>query len=178
MPHDRRPSRLTGLLLILAAVAAFQLSQHLVLWYAHRDDRALLRLLREELVEAGAEMVAAQLLAERLRAEIGDADRALASRRGGIDAFGRHAQHGVLPTYLYSAYRRELDEFNDRVQARNRRLMEYRAAVLRRNRAAERYNLLADSMRSVAARARDPYHPIPIPAEAALERGIVPAATP
>ena len=62
------------------------------------------------------------------------------------------------------------------VRRRNDKLGEWRAVVESNHAAADRYNLLADSMRSVAARMGDPYYAVPSPVELAVAHGIRPRA--
>jgi hypothetical protein len=173
----KRYPRLVGLVLFCLLVASIQMGDHLYHWYAYQEERLELTLLREQLVDAGAEMIEAQLTADRLRDELENADQLLEARRRGIEAYNAHANQGALPGHLYASYRRDLDTFNAQIFERNQRLNELNAAIVRRNSAAHRYNVLVDSMKSAAERAREPYFPIPLPAEAATERGITgPAA--
>lgn len=167
-----RRSRIHGLLAVLLVVATVQASTHLFRWYAYSGERGHLIVLREQLVDAGAEMVRAQLDVERLEAEINAEDRQLEIHRRAVEAYNRHARDGALPGHLYDAYRRELNDFNTRVQKRNAWLAEWNADRARRDAASVRYTALADSMQAVAARAREPFYPIPLPAEAAAERGV------
>lgn len=173
----KRYPRLVGLVLFCLVVASVQVIDHLYQWYAYQEERLELTQLREQLVDAGAEMIEAQLAADRLREELEDSDQRLDARRRGIEAYNRYARQGALPGHLYTSYRRDLDAFNAHIYERNQRLNDLNAAIVRRNSAAFRYNTLADSMKLVAERARDPYFPIPLPAEAATERGVAsPAA--
>lgn len=167
-----RRSRIHGLLAVLLVVVTVQVVTHLFRWYAHRDERGHLIVLREQLVDAGAELVRAQLAVERLETEIKVEDRQLENHRRAVEAYDRHAREGALPGHLYDAYRRELNDFNTRVQQRNAWLEEWNAGRARRDAARVRYTTLADSMQAVAARAREPFYPIPLPAEAAAERGV------
>jgi hypothetical protein len=143
-----------------ALVAAIQLVEHLYLWYVHREDRVLLEELREDLVDRGALMIEAQLEVARIRSDIEAVDS------------GTPHPRPRLGTPLAVAVR------SDEARAtlgRNQLLVELKDAVNRRNSAAVDYHVLADSIRSVAERARDPYFAIPLPAEAATARGIRPA---
>jgi hypothetical protein len=167
-----RHSRLAGLLFFIALVVAVQIAEHLYRWYVHRDERAQLAVLREELIDVGAEMIEAQLAVEHIRAEIQMLDSE--GERWRVRAFPQGSPRPAPPATRWAA--RPDDEEHDRIQARilerNRQLDDLSVVVSRRNSAAARYYLLADSLRSVAQRVRDPYFAIPLPAEAATARGI------
>jgi hypothetical protein len=167
-----RRSRLFGLLFFVCLVGTIQVLEHLYRWYQYREERLQLVVLREELVDLGAEMIEAQLEAGRIRAELEELDRLLDHRRSKLDGYEAHARNGALPRERYTAYRRDLDAFNASIRQRNEQLNELNETVMRRTSAAVRYTVLADSLRTLAARAREPYFAIPLPAEAAIERGI------
>jgi hypothetical protein len=169
-----RYPRLRVLLLVASALAMGQMIRHTWDWFVHREARVELVALRERVVDAGASMVHEQLEAERIRATLEEDDRILEKDRLLLDSYGRFARGQVLPNHLYGSYRQELDEFNRRVLDRNARLEQLRATLARRASAAGLYNTLTDSMRVLAVQAGDPFHPIPLPAEAATERGIAP----
>jgi len=140
-------------------VAVIQLAEHLYLWYVHREDRVHLEVLREDLVDRGALMIEAQLDVARIRSEIE------AIENGAAPSHPRFATLAAIP--VRNGQARAILE-------RNRLLADLESAVNRRNSAAVSYHVLADSIRSVAERARDPYFAIPLPAEAATARGIRP----
>jgi hypothetical protein len=165
--HVKGFSRLFALSLFIGMVAAVQIAEGLVRWYIHREDRAHLMVLREELIDVGAEMIQAQLDADRLRERI---DRSHASapryplRLAGQDGAVRsHADSRAAAV---------------RIRERNRQLDELNDLVVRRNSAAMRYHVLADSIRTIADRAREPYFAIPLPAEAAVQRGVTTVMVP
>lgn len=165
-------SRVRPLIWFALVIAAVQVGQHVFDWHRYRHEREELVALRERLVDAGAELVREQLEADRMRAWLDTEESRLEGQRRVVESYGRHAHGNVLPNHLYGAYRREVDEINERIRLRNQKLEELRMTIARRNSAADRYNLLADSMRTLAVTAGDPYHAIPLPAEAAAQRGI------
>jgi hypothetical protein len=173
-----RHSRLAGLLFFLVLVVAVQVVEHLYRWYVHRDERAQLAVLREELIDVGAEMIEAQLAIEHIRAEMQMLDSE--GERWRVRAYPHGSPHPATPAPRRTA--RPDGEEHGRIQARilerNRQLDDLSVVVSRRNSAAARYYLLADSLRSVADRVRDPYFAIPLPAEAATARGITATGPP
>jgi hypothetical protein len=167
-----RNTRVLGLLVFLLAVATIQVLEGVFLWYSFREERVQLTQLREELVDEGADMIRAQLEAERIRGAIAAADSLLHQRRQEVDPQGQRARAATRSWTAYHAHAEGIDAFNREVRRRNERLGELNAVVMRRNAAAARYYLLADSIRTLAVRAGEPYFSVPIPAQAAAERGI------
>jgi hypothetical protein len=177
-PAVARRSRITGLVFFIALVAAVQVLEYTYRWYVHREDRAHLAVLREELVDAGAEMIRSQLEMEKLRAELRTAD----PPTSGVRAVGVPPRIGAgersLHPHLHAAGLTDWRATPVAIAERNRRLNELNEVVMRRNSAAIRYHTLADSIRTLAVRARDPYFAIPLPAEAATARGVEPPERP
>jgi hypothetical protein len=172
-------SRIVGLVFFIGLVATVQIVEHLFRWYVHRDERVELAALREELIDVGAEMIETQLAIEQIRAAIVELDANGYGPRIAVYPAGRY--HGRTSESASAAPRdvAVVDEHRRaRVLERNRHLDELNGVVARRNSAAARYYLLADSIRSVAERVRDPYFAIPLPAEAATARGITASGPP
>jgi hypothetical protein len=165
-------SRVRPLIWFALIIATVQVVQHVFDWHRYRHEREELVALRERLVDAGAELVREQLEADRIRSWLDAEEQRLAGKRNAVESYGRHARDNVLPHHLYGAYRQDVEELNERIRMRNQKLEELRLTIARRNSAADRYNVLADSMRTLAVTAGDPYHAIPLPAEAAAQRGI------
>jgi len=166
-------SRMIGLLLFVALVAMIQVAEGWYRWYVHRDDRVHLSELREELIDAGAEMIEAQLEIGRIREAIENVD----SDTGGHLAARTHPRRtadGAVPGSVRAAAAAGQDVVAVQIWDRNRHIDELNTAVARRNSAAAQYTVLADSIRRVATRVRDPYFAVPLPAEAATRRGITP----
>jgi hypothetical protein len=170
--------RVRPLLLLALALIVFQVTRHLYDWHRHRDERVALVELRERVVDAGADLVKLQLEAKEIRAWLAAEDARLDGKRRAVESYGRYASGNTLPQHVFPFYQRDVDELNARIGIRNQKLEELRAAVARKQSATDRYNLLADSMRTLAVAAGDPYHSIPIPAEAAAQRGVRPLPLP
>jgi hypothetical protein len=172
--RSARAARLRALLTAIVVILAIQLARQAYSWVVYRDERAQLTALRVRVVDAGAELIRARAKADSVRTAIEAEDGRLAEARRGLDAWGRHARDGTLPGHLYASYRRDLDDFNRRVEARNERAAVWHTIAEERRTAAVRYDALADSIRAIARRIGDPYYAVPLPAEAAAERGIAP----
>lgn len=168
--------RLKALLLFLALVVAAQLAWVAYRWYAFGEERAQLAALREQVVDAGVEVLRTQAHADTLRGRIEEDDRALEARRRALERYAGYARDRGLSAQLYGAYRAELEQFNARVRERNSRADEWAEVVARNEEAVSRYNLIADSIRALAASIGDPFFRIPLPVEAAAERGVIQAA--
>ncbi len=164
-----------ALLVVLGVVLIGTLGQHLYRWHAHAEERAQLERMRERVVSAGVEVLRTQARADTLRRVIDGEDRALAEKRRLLERYNRYLENGGLPAHLYSLYVAELEVYNARVRERNERAREWEEGVARNREAARRYHQLADSIRDLAARIGDPYYRIPLPVEAAAERGVIPA---
>jgi hypothetical protein len=149
-----------------------KLGHELYRWHAFADERVLLLALREEIVDAGATLVHTGIRADSLRMVIEVDDHALAERQRTVERYNRFADRGILPSHLWSSFQADLTDYRQLVGERNQRFEEWSGLVAAGQAAAERYDLLADSARRVAGRMGDPYFPIPVPAEAAQERGI------
>lgn len=171
-----RRMRIGVLLLMLFGVAGVKLGREIYRWAAFGAERAELVALRERVLDAGAEVVRTGTLTDSLRQEIEGEDQLLAQQRRAVERYDRYAHDGALPAHLYPAYREELDRFNRRVEERNARADHWRTLVQSNRDAVSRYNALADSIRAVAARLGEEYYSVPLPAEAATERGFVPRA--
>lgn len=141
-------------------------------WFAYGDERAQVQQLRGEVVDAGVRIVRTRSRADTLQREIEAEDRGLTERLKAVRRYDRFARGGALPAHLYTAYRRDLRDYNVLVAHRNARVREWKELMRSNREAVERYNLLADSIRAIATRIGDPFYPVPLPAEAATERGL------
>lgn len=165
--------RVRGLLLIVVLLLLVRAGQYTYGWVAYRDERARLGVMSRHVADAGVIVVRSEVRADTLRTAIGRVDRELGALRRTLDRYGRYAHEGMIAAHLYDSYLADLQAYNKRVGERNA-LMEEWNTLLERNRGAvNRYNLLVDSIRNLAARTGDPYYPIPLPIEAAAERGLV-----
>jgi hypothetical protein len=173
-----KSKRIVALLSFLVAVLALKLALEAYRWTAYSEERALLLELREEIVDAGAEIIRTSMTADSLRQLVDSDDREIEQERRVVERYSAFAYRGALPNHLYGSYRLDIDSYNRRLATRNRRADEWKEISRRNHAAVEQYNRLADSVRVIAERIGDPYFPVPLPAEAALERGLVPNRAP
>lgn len=164
--------RLRALLMVLLAVVGFKVASELYRWHTFRPEREQILVLREQLIDAGADMVRTELRADTLQRALEQDDELLKRRQIGLHSYGRRARGGALPEALFHVYRTELRAYNRRVEQRNDRWTEWKQVRARNRAAVMRYNTLADSIRHVAQRMGEPYVSLPLPAEAAVERGL------
>lgn len=165
--------RVRALLGLLLLVVVAKVGAEVYDWLAHADERERLVAMREELLDAGVEVMRTRALLDTLRVEIDGADRVLEQERRALDAYGKKSERGSLPPHLYAAYRADLDRYNRKVARRNETFHRWESAMARNHRSVERYNALADSVRALAAVLGDPAYAVPSPLEAAVERGVV-----
>ncbi len=169
-----RVRHIWALLLLLGVVVADRLVHYLYTWHLYREERAHLEVLREQVVDVGVDVLRLQARADTVRREVERDDKVLEEKRRALERFGRYADNGGLPPSLYEAYRRELEEFNTRVRRRNHRAREWEELNTRYREAMHRYQRLTDSIQQIAHQIGDPYYRIPLPVEAAAERGVIP----
>lgn len=164
--------RLRFLLLVLAAIVVVNLARQGYRWVAYGDERADLRRLSVHLDSTALQVVRTSVEAARLRSVIEEADGWLAEQRTELDRMERRAAGGGVSPALYDGYRRMLERYNGRVGERNERYERWREVVAANHHAVDRYNALADSMRAVGVRMREPYIDVPSPAEVAARYGV------
>lgn len=165
-------SRLRGLFLLLAMAVAVKTGVEIYRWAAYGEERAALAVLREGVLDAGADLIRFRLSADSLQALVSEEDRELEQRRRALERYDAYARDGALPIHLYEAYREEVAEYNRMVEHRN--TIQARWTGVRRawEEAETRYHWLSDSIRRTAARMGEPYPSVPTPAEAAIARGV------
>ena len=161
------------LLSLLGLIVALLVGRELYQYVAYRDDRALLVGLREQVIDAGAELTRTRQEADSLRALVDDADRRLEGEVRVLRRYNRMARGGLLPPDVYARYERDRARYEQILEQRNGWFEEWKGVLSRSHVAVDRYNLLADSITNVAARIGDPYYAVPRPAEAAAQRGVV-----
>lgn len=166
-------SRVRPLLFLLLVIVGVKLSDEVYRWAVFGEERALVRTLRHDLVEAGAVIVATRVQSDSMREVMRAEDERLEEERRTLRRYDRMATGGTLPHPVYLRYKRDLDRYNEHVTARNARLRVWQEVLARNHTAVDRYNLLADSVRALALRMGDPYYAVPTPLEAAQERGLV-----
>ena len=161
--------RIHPLLFVLLVIIGIKLSEQLYRWVAYADERDRVRVYREQLVQAGAEIVRTREESDSMRAVMEAEDAALEQEQTALRRYNRYAPGGTLPTDLYARYKEELDAYNLHVAERNAKLGDWQAILARNHLAVSNYNLLADSVRDLATRMGEPYYAVPTPAEAAME---------
>jgi hypothetical protein len=177
----RSPVRMRDRLRIFALLAVVLVAVHAgygaYRWLAFAEERAQLRALNAQVDSAGFQVIRTQLRVDTLEQRIGGMDRELEEVRSALARFGAHEVDGALPPALHAQYRAEIARYNRRVELRNGWFARWQAAVRNNATAVRRYNRLADSIRSVAARMGEPYYNIPSPVEAAVRQGLRPDGT-
>ncbi|HEX6925769.1 MAG TPA: hypothetical protein VF167_10065 [Longimicrobiaceae bacterium] len=162
--------------LLFAAVALllYNLGRQGYRWVAYAEEREVLRRLTESVDTVALEVMRSQIAADSLRAVIEAADSELREEREALAALERRAEDNRLPPTLYDEYRSVLARYNQHVGERNAVYERWRGVVSRNHAAVERYNAIADSIRTVGAKMGEPYIPIPSPSEVAVEHGLTP----
>ncbi len=168
-------ARLRPLLLLVLALLLGKLAVEGYRWVTYRPERAGLAEMRTRVLDLGVEVIRSQARVDTLRRAIVRGDTILERELEAVERYARYARGGTLSVERYAAYRRELKAYNELVKVRRGKFGRWRELRARSTLATERYNRLADSMRSLASRIGDPYYPVPLPIEAAAERGLVPA---
>lgn len=164
--------QLRFLVSVLGLVILFLVARELYRWVAYREERALIVALRTDVVDAGARVTVTRQQLDSLRTALASVDVRLEREVDVLRGYERRARHRRLPPDVYEKYLRDRARYERVLEERNA-LVRTMSGVLDVNHSAvERYNTLADSVRAVAARVGDPYYRVPLPVEAAMERGI------
>jgi len=161
------------LLFLLLLVIGVKLSDSAYRWVRYRPERAQVTRMRAELVDAGARIVRTRQESDSMRALLRAEDTALETEQRALRRYDDYAHDGALPTGLYDRYRADLTRYNDHVAARNQKLSAWQEVLAHNQGVVARYNLLSDSIRTLATQMGDPYYEVPTPAEAAIERGVI-----
>jgi hypothetical protein len=161
------------LLIVLLVVVGLKLSDQIYRWLAYGPERARVRAIRSELVDAGAQIVRTRLESDSMRALLRAEDEGLEREFRALRRYDDSARNGALPPDLYQRYRADLNRYNEHVSVRNARFYDWREVQARGHAAVSRYTILADSARELAVKLGDPYYAVPTPAEAAIERGLI-----
>jgi hypothetical protein len=161
------------LLFLLLVIVGVKLSDQVYRWIAYGPERAQIRVLRSDLLDAGADMVRFQRQSDSIGEVLHGADAALEQEERALRRYDEQSVNGLIPPDLYAHYRHDLDRYNAHVAERNAHLEDARGALGRYRRAVGRYTLLADSVHELALKLGDPYYAIPSPAEAAVARGVI-----
>ncbi len=165
--------RARTLLGFLGLLLLARIGMELYDWGAQREVRERLGGVRERLVDAGVVLIRAEAKLDTLRRGLEGANEGLQEERRALDAYEERMRREPLPPEGYALYRGRVERFNREAGRHNARLREWNAAVARKEEALERYTTLADSARALARELGEPVYPIPSPAEAAVERGVI-----
>lgn len=165
--------RAKALLLLLGLVIAAKAGTDWWRWVGSEPERTRLGALREQVIDAGAEVVRTGSRSDTLFRAIERTDSVLEDQRARVEQYGRYARDGTLPSALYARYRQDLARYNTAVEARNRQVARWRTVRRENEQAVANYNRIADSIRGIAESIGEPYYPIPAPIEAAAERGLI-----
>ena len=133
----------------------------------------MLQELRERGADAGVEVIRSRARADTLSRKVAALDEVLERRVEELRAFEPQMEGNRLPRHLYGSYRERMDDFERILRDRDRAADEWRRELDGNRRAVVRYNAIVDSVRVIGASIGEPYYPIPNPAEAAAERGIL-----
>jgi hypothetical protein len=166
---------LNPLLFLLLVILGVKLSDSVYRWLRFGPERAQVQVLRNGLVDAGAQYVRTRQAGDSMRAILRADDEQLEVEERRLRRYDDQASGGGLPPDVYQQYRADLTRYNRHVTERNAQLAAWQEIQARHNAAASRYTLLADSLNALATRMGDPYYAVPTPAEAAIERGVIKA---
>lgn len=166
-----RRDRLVALFAALLVLAGAKIGQQIYRWYAFAPERAAIARLEGELENAALGVVATQISADTLQHSLESLDLELRDARGKLDLVERGAQVGQVDGAGATLYFRELESYNDQVVRRNELFQHWRETLENNHRYVDRYNLMADSIRTLAEAMGEPYYPIRTPAEIAVVRG-------
>ena len=163
------------LLFLFLVILGVKLSDSAYRWLAFGEERAQVKVLRSNLVDAGAQYVRTRQEGDSMRAVLRVEDEQLEAEERRLRRYDSYASGGGLPPDVYERYRADLTRYNRHVTERNAKLADWQEIQARHNAAASRYTVLADSLNALATRMGDPYYAVPTPAEAAIERGVIKA---
>jgi hypothetical protein len=162
----RSPGRF--LLFVLLVIIGVKLSEQAYALVAFRDERAQARDLRERLGQTGVDLVFARTREDSLRTAIKAQDVDLERDLQIVRRFHREARQGMTPR-RHAQYSAQLARYNAQVVARNEVLRRLESLHHRHQAAVSRYNLLADSLHTLAVKMGQPYYQVPTALEAAEE---------
>lgn len=161
----RNRDRVIALSSIVLLVLVVRLSEQLYRWWAFAEERAAIAQLDEELRRVAVGVISTQLRADTLRKSIERVDSELAAGRGEVDLYEGRAGREDLGDSLEGVYREVVGRYNQMIEERNELFSTWQEVVDENHRYVDRYNLLADSIRTLAASMGEPYYPIRSPAE-------------
>lgn len=166
----RRRDRLILLGAILVALAATKVVQQVYRWQTYQPERAAIARLEVELEAAALGVVRTQVAADSLQAAIESLDVELRDGRGDLDLLERTAMNPRVQGSV-SGYYRSLEAYNRRVRGRNSAFARWQTTLEANREFVNRYNAVADSIRTLAEAMGELYYPIRSPAEIAVRHG-------
>ena len=168
--------RLTAVMVVLLLLGGAKLAHELYRFYAFRAERIEITRLEAGVEREGFGIITSQLRADTLRQAVQSADEELRAARAELEGYERQVWRGDLAPVVEQSYRDRLAAYNRRVSERNALFQDWRASVEANRGHIERYQELAERIRSLAAAMGEPYYPVLTPAEIAARRGLSGAA--
>jgi hypothetical protein len=169
----RRRDKLLAVAAVIVLVATLKFAQQVYRWVVFADERSQIGRVEAELQEAALGVIRTQITADSLRIRIEAVDSNLDQEREQLDRYESQALRGTISRSTETRYRAELASYNRQVAQRNELFLDWRETIDRNHAQVDRYNLLADSVRTLAAEIGEPYYPILSPAEVAERRGLL-----
>jgi hypothetical protein len=157
----------------LAAIIVFQLGREAYRWAAYRDERQAIVRLRRQVVDAGAELTFEKGQRDLLLRQVEQADSELSADVEVLRRYSLHSDGGLLPPALYARYVQDRRRYEQRLAQRQTLFERWEQVQGRFHTSVDRYSVLSDSIRNLATRIGDPYYHVPLPVEAAAERGLI-----
>lgn len=167
----RSPARF--LLFVLLAIVGVKVSEQLYRYVAFRDERRQVAAVRDRLLDAGARLEMERVEWRSKRDALKNEDERLEEERRRLMRLQRALEAAEVGEAQYEQYRIALEGYNRRVVQRNGHLLAYQELRDRFVATHDTYDVLADSMRELAARMGEPYYAVPTPVEAAMARGVI-----
>jgi uncharacterized coiled-coil protein SlyX len=160
--------------LFVCALVTVELAHDVYRVFAFAEERAELRVLNDEVADAGVAVLKSQLRADSLKIRLEQLNTVLEGARDSVNSYDRRAARGRLGPAEYTDYRRRVDAYNRRVAEQNASLNELQDAITANRHAVRRYNQVAERIRTLAASMGELHYNIPSPVEAAVRTGLRP----
>ena len=171
--ETRVKDRLAVAVVALGAIIVFNVGREAYRWYAFKDERTAIVRLRKEVVDAGAELTFNREQLNVLRQRVEKADSSLNQDVEVLRRYSLQADGGMLPPPMYGRYVQDRQRYEQELGQRQQWFEEWERVQGRYHVCVDRYTTLADSIRNLATRIGDPYYHVPLPVEAAAERGLI-----
>lgn len=144
--------RVLSVIVAIVVLASFKITQQLYRWYTFAPERETIIQLEHQLEDEGLRVVSTHIHADSLHTLLESMDIQLDAMRGDLSTDPRRPRGSVA-------------DYNKRVEERNALLHAWRLTLEENHERVGRFNLLADSIRGVAARMGESFYPIRTPAE-------------